>query len=314
MSDVSRTPSLRDALPFWVALLLAPLAWFAAVRGGWALLLLPFVGWFLSTLIDFAIGRDRSEIDPDTGESTLFWYNLSVWLWVPIQAATLFGMLHYVTQSGHLSLFEQIGLFFGVGVITGGVGINYSHELMHRATRWERWLADILLAMVFYSHFRSEHLLVHHSHVGTPRDAISAPYGRGFHRHFAHVLPACLKSAWDAEGKRLERGGKGRFGREDPFWRYMALQVLVAALALLIGGWIGLALVLWQALVAVWQLELTNYVEHYGLSRRLLANGRYEPVGQHHSWNATHKFTNWLLINLQRHADHHVQPRRPYPL
>jgi alkane 1-monooxygenase len=34
----------------------------------------------------------------------------------------------------------------------------------------------------------------------------------------------------------------------------------------------------------------------------------------HHSWNATHRASNWLLINLQRHADHHVKPDRRYPL
>lgn len=32
------------------------------------------------------------------------------------------------------------------------------------------------------------------------------------------------------------------------------------ALAVAIGGWQGLLLFMWQALVAVWQLELTNYV------------------------------------------------------
>ena len=41
-------------------------------------------------------------------------------------------------------------VFFGVGVVTGTVGINYSHELMHQTPRIERWMADILLAMVLW--------------------------------------------------------------------------------------------------------------------------------------------------------------------
>lgn len=314
MTDAIRYPGLRDAIPFWVAVLLVPLLWVSATLGGWWLLVLPVVGWFLSTLIDLALGHDRTELDPDTDENALGWYYIWVWAWVPVQATAIFGTLAYVTSRGHLSALEAFGLFFGVGVITGSIGINYSHELMHRRSKRDRWLADALLAMVFYSHFRSEHLLVHHTHVGTPRDAISAPYDRGFHRHFLHVLPACLKSAWHAEAERLRKAGRPAWDRRNPFWRYGALQLFVAGLALLIGGWIGLALVLWQGFVAVWQLELTNYVEHYGLSRRRLDNGRYEPVATHHSWNATHTFTNWLLINLQRHSDHHVQPARPYPL
>jgi alkane 1-monooxygenase len=74
------------------------------------------------------------------------------------------------------------------------------------------------------------------------------------------------------------------------------------------------ALFLWQALVAVWQLELVNYVEHYGLTRKHLGGGRYEPTGPHHSWNAAQMASNRLLINLQRHSDHHARPDRPFPL
>jgi alkane 1-monooxygenase len=37
-------------------------------------------------------------------------------------------------------------------------------------------------------------------------------------------------------------------------------------------------------------------------------------VRPHHSWNADHQATNWLLINLQRHSDHHYKPARRFPL
>jgi alkane 1-monooxygenase len=40
----------------------------------------------------------------------------------------------------------------------------------------------------------------------------------------------------------------------------------------------AIGLFIFQAFVAVWQLELTNYVEHYGLTRRHLGAGVYEPV------------------------------------
>jgi len=69
-----------------------------------------------------------------------------------------------------------------------------------------------------------------------------------------------------------------------------------------------------HALVAILQLEQINYIEHYGLLRRKKDNGKYEPVAPRHSWNAAHKATNYLLINLQRHSDHHYKPDRRYPL
>ncbi len=39
--------------------------------------------------------------------------------------------------------------------MSGDIGINYAHELMHQTTRLERWLGDLLLASVLYGHFRS---------------------------------------------------------------------------------------------------------------------------------------------------------------
>ncbi|MDB2466984.1 fatty acid desaturase, partial [Planktomarina temperata] len=45
-----------------------------------------------------------------------------------------------------------------------------------------------------------------------------------------------------------------------------------------------------------------------------LGDGIYEHVLPRHSWNAAHRASNWLLINLQRHSDHHYKPDRPYPL
>ena len=170
------------------------------------------------------------------------------------------------------------------------------------------------MCSVLYGHFRTEHLLVHHRYVGTPRDAVTARYNEGFHRFFFRVLPECLTSAFAAERDMLARKGLPWHHRSNPFWRYWALQALFMALALWIGGWGGLLLFCWQALVAVWQLEIVNYVEHYGLTRKHLGEGRYEHVLPRHSWNSSHQASNWLLINLQRHSDHHYKPKRRFPL
>ena len=67
-----------------------------------------------------------------------------------------------------------------------------------------------------------------------------------------------------------------------------------------------------QSAVAIAFLETINYIEHYGLERRLVRPGVYERVTPLHSWNAAHRLTNALLFNLQRHSDHHVWPARPY--
>jgi alkane 1-monooxygenase len=65
-------------------------------------------------------------------------------------------------------------------------------------------------------------------------------------------------------------------------------------------------------LVAWWQLTSANYVEHYGLLRARLPDGRYETPAPHHSWNANHLVSNLTLFHLQRHSDHHAYPSRRY--
>lgn len=312
---IPASPSAPGAAwPFWVSLALVPLAVIGMARGGWTTLLLPLGAWGLFALLDAVAGLNLDNADPQTGEAALPLHRLITLIWFPVQLAVLCAMLVYVPGAGHLGGTEKLALFFGMGVMSGTIGINYSHELMHQKPAIERWLADLLLASVLYSHFRSEHLRVHHLHIGTPRDPVTARYNEGFHRYFPRVLLQCHASAFRAEAAMLARRALPWHHRTNPYWRYAALQGGFVALALAFGGWAGLGLFAVQAFTAIWQLELVNYVEHYGLTRRHLGGGKYEHVLPRHSWNAAHRASNWLLINLQRHSDHHYKPDRRFPL
>ena len=305
---------LISALPFWLSLGFVPLIGAGAAWGGWWLLASPLYAFGLITLLDVITGLNTDNPDTETPVSQLFWYRLITLIWFPVQLVLIFGTLWWVTHTDHLGGVEVVVLFYAIGIATGGVGIVYAHELMHRQSVLERWLGDLLMASVLYSHFRSEHLRVHHLWVGTPRDPVTARYNEGFWRFFGRVLRSCPGSAWRAEAAMLARAGKTMRSPSNPFWRYALLQALFLAFAWAVGGGIGVALFAYQALIAVLHLELTNYIEHYGLTRLHLGEGRYEPVRPRHSWNASHSASNWLLINLQRHSDHHYKPDRRFPL
>jgi alkane 1-monooxygenase len=116
-------------------------------------------------------------------------------------------------------------------------------------------------------------------------------------------------------GEGAARPGRAAWWhRGEPVLALLGAAGRVLALALILGGWEGLGLFLWQALVAVWQLELVNYIEHYGLTREASGRRPLRACQPRHSWNADHKVSNWLLINLQRHSDHHYKPDRRFPL
>ncbi|GAA3857330.1 alkane 1-monooxygenase [Celeribacter arenosi] len=311
---ITQSENFQKALPFALSLGIIPLLWIGASFGGWTVILVPLYAWYLFAILDAVLGLNLENEDTDTAEEDLFWHRAITMAWFPIQFVNIFGLIWFVTHTDHLATWETIVLFFGLGVSSGTIGIVYAHELLHQRNTLERWLGDLLLSSVLYSHFRTEHLLVHHVHVGTPRDAVTARYNEGFHKYFFRVLREEAVSAWDAEAAMLARRKLSPWHPRNPHFRYWTLQIMMLILAVLVGGLPGLGLFVWQAVVAIWQLELTNYVEHYGLTRRHIGNGKYEHVKPHHSWNATHKASNWLLINLQRHSDHHIKPDRRYPL
>ena len=304
---------LLQAAPFALSLSLIPLMWIGGIYGGWTVFLVPLASWALYPVLDAAFGLNATNADPETPDDALLWHRVITWIWGPLQIGTVFGVIAVVVRSD-FALWEILMVTFGLGIASGAVGIVYAHELMHQRPLFERRLGDLLMPSVLYGHFRSEHLLVHHRYVCTPRDPVTARYNEGFYQFFFRVFGQCFVSAWKAEAAKLAKVGLPFWAQTNPFWRYVVLQTGFGILAGLIGGWLGVALFLLHAFVAIWQLELVNYIEHYGLTRRHLGDGKYEHVQPRHSWNASHRVSNWFLINLQRHSDHHYKPDRRFPL
>ena len=137
---------LRSALPFWMSLALVPLAGLAMARGGWWWALIPAYAWYLVTGLDAVLGLNTDNPDTETPTERLFWYRAITVIWFPIQAAVVFGAIWYATHAGHLSGWEKLGLFFGIGVMSGTIGMVYAHELLHQKPGHERWLGDLILA------------------------------------------------------------------------------------------------------------------------------------------------------------------------
>ena len=89
-------------------------------------------------------------------------------------------------------------------------------------------------------------------------------------------------------------------------------MTVVVGIAIAMAGKVVIPFLVIQAVYGASLLEVVNYVEHYGLGRRKLPNGRYERCTPQHSWNSNHVVTNLFLYQLQRHADHHANPTRSY--
>ena len=298
------------ALPYALGFLLPPLVVWTSHLGGLWTYTTVLVVFLAVPVIDTLVGLNEHDADPGVEQSLSF--RLVTWLWVPVQLCLLIWALLTVS-SGTLTHTATVGLMLGVTVCTGTIGITYAHELIHRASAWERALGEVLLTTVSYPHFAIEHVFGHHRHVATRRDPATARYGESFLRFLPRTLIGSFASAWRIESDRQVRRGRRSWHPANRMWRYGVFQA-----AMYVGVWwtlgpLATLVLAAQAFLAVTQLEVINYIEHYGLERREVAPGRPEPVSPWHSWDSHNRVSNWLLINLARHADHHGTASRRYP-
>ena len=305
-------PSISNALPHFVPLVVFPLVIGAVTHGGWWVAG-PVAFFLLADRFDRLFGLEERNMDlATTHESQLFLYKLSLWSWAALWPVTFVFSLWQMLVADRLAVWEVMvmaGILAGVGQTVFVVG----HELVHRRAPWERRLGEFLLASASYPHYSTEHVYIHHPHVCTPGDPGSAPKGLSFWAYLPRELASNVFGAWRFERNRLARRHLRAWHYTNAFWRYAAELAFWYGLIFWMGGpW---AVVVFTVLCGsvVFSMKVSNYVQHYGLRRVRKPSGRFEPVKPRHAWSAAYKYTNWLYYNMQRHADHHTSNRR-YPL
>lgn len=234
-----------------------------------------------------------------------------------LNAPLLFGIsiwYIYIVSTGSPDIVELTGLTFSTGIIVGANGINVAHELGHRSNRVEQLLSKIMLLPALYQHFFIEHNRGHHKNVATDKDPASARAGENVYTFWLRSVAGSWRNAWKIEQERLEKEGKALWSAENEMLVYVAVQSLWLSAIGLIFGWKGLAGAVAIAVIGFLLLETINYIEHYGLRRRLLTSGRPEPVSPVHSWNSDHQLGRIMLYELTRHSDHHYKATRKYQI
>ncbi|MCR9258749.1 MAG: alkane 1-monooxygenase [Pseudomonadaceae bacterium] len=284
---------LATQQPFW---LVAPL-------------ILMFV---VAPLLDLLLGEDQNNppesLVPQLEDDA--YYRVLTYLTVPLHYIAFITVAVFVgTQTlpwwGFLALAVAIGF-------ADGFAINTGHELGHKRTRLETWLAKIVLAVPAYGHFWIEHNRGHHRDVATPDDPASARMGESIYRFALREIPGAFHRAWEIERERLNRKDLPVLHLQNEVLQSYLISVVLQLSLLIAFGWIMVPFLLIHNFFSWWVLTSANYIEHYGLLRMQQDNGKYERCQPHHSWNANHIYSNLLLFHLQRHSDHHANPTRRY--
>ena len=95
---------------------------------------------------------------------------------------------------------------------------------------------------------------------------------------------------------------------------YTIAQVGLLAFILLGFGWKTMLAFIAAAIIGKLHLETVNYIEHYGLTRKINPDGKYERVMPWHSWNSDHKLGRSIMFELSRHSDHHFKASKHYQI
>jgi alkane 1-monooxygenase len=203
---------------------------------------------------------------------------------------------------------ETLALMIAAGLAFGQSSNACAHELIHRPGRFARGLGTSIYCSLLNGQHVSAHLMVHHVHAGTARDPNSARLGEGFYRFFLRASIEEFLAGLTAENSRRDTHARGL----HPFAIYLGSAAAILALAAVIAGVAGVLGLLALALHAQAQLLLSDYVQHYGLRRRILADGRLEPMGPQHCWNAPQSYSAAMMLSAPLHSDHHAHPMRPH--
>ncbi|CAM3130329.1 alkane 1-monooxygenase [Paracoccus aminovorans] len=272
--------------------------------GGWTWAALVWIGG-ASQIVDTVLARGFADPVHDAAPAATDLLSVVLAL---LHFLLLGAGLAALTGEG-MGAVSRVALFLGLGMFFGQVSNSNAHELIHRGSRGLFRLGAAVYVTLLFGHHASAHRLVHHRYVATAQDPNSARFGESFW----HFLPRALAGSFRA-GLAAERAlSAAKPGRPNPYAVWVGGGLACCLAAWLVFGWAGLGWYLGLCLYAQVQMMLADYVQHYGLQRARRADGRYEPVGPRHSWDAPHFLSSLMMVNAPRHSDHHAHPGRAYP-
>lgn len=288
-----------------------PITVLIALNSTGLMTLLPLLVFFgLIPLLELSLQPIHSNdyVSSERGKEKYF--DWVIYLAVPIQIGMLIYFLVLSSRSDFTPI-EYAGITFSMGFMCGVFGINIAHELGHRSSRIERLLAEIMLLTSLEMHFLPYHNLGHHTNVATPKDPATARKNEPVFIFWFRSQIGSYFEAWRLEDYRLQKKGKKSILRNRVFI-YTVIQYALLFIIYFVFGLTTLLMFTGAAIIGILLLETVNYIEHYGMLRKINEEGRYERVRNYHSWNSDHPLGRAMLFELSRHSDHHYKASKKY--
>ena len=303
--------SIKFGAPFSIFIL----AYFAFTNHGWIIASPLLYAFAFMPIVELLINpkeKNMSEAEEQVAKEDRL-YDIWLYLMVPFQYAALVFFLISL-QDTTLTTIEYIGRIAVMGLLCGTFGINVGHELGHRRNLYERNMAKALLLTSLYMHFYIEHNKGHHKNVSTIEDPSSARRGEPIYLFYFRTVIMGFLSACHIAGEDQQKKGKPIFHFSNQMIQFQLLQLALVVIIYFIFGLKIMMAFMAAATIGFLLLETVNYIEHYGLERKLGSSGQYERAMPQHSWNSNHILGRLMLFELSRHSDHHYLASRKYQI
>lgn len=271
------------------------------------------IPFWLILFADFLNIKVKSTLPPVTSDHL---YNLLLLLLTVLQIANIWFLLEMASllkwdsfETTTISLLNLLAIKVIIGTSSSFSGIVTAHELIHKQGWMSKLSGRLLLCLVCYEHFFTEHLYGHHLNVGRQNDAATARFGESFHAYWLRTIPAQFLNAWQLESQRLNL----QHNSFTVILRHRVFQGLIVETGLMVFiiavfGWTALLAFLIQAVAAIRKLEAVNYIEHWGLERNANEHKHQTVL----SWETDSWMTFHSLLGLSRHTDHHRHAGKPF--
>jgi alkane 1-monooxygenase len=214
--------------------------------------------------------------------------------------------------SKNISVTEFVGLAMSVGIVNGILGFTLAHEFIHRHSLLEKTAGQILLLQNNYPYYGIEHIGGHPIYACTPKDPHTARIDESFYQFLPRAIRLTFLNAWEIESRRLVRKKYQVVSRHNRMLQFILLQLLVYVTIILWAGVTSFLFFISQGLASILLLNITGYLQHYGLLRKEIAEGRFEKITAHHAWSSLQGKDGLNLFQVGKHADHHMYPSHTY--
>lgn len=211
------------------------------------------------------------------------------------------GWSYYFLATHPLPVWQFVIYLYGMVILNSNFAISLAHDLMHSRFRMDRLLASVLLLQNGFFYLESDHLYIHHRHVGTEHDPASPLRNESIYRYFRRSFAGRLAMI-------LGRNPVFPKTKETQLVRQNQLKLTLCVMYLMTSTlfhWQVFVWILVQYLLVILIYESITYIQHYGLRRISRANG-YEPVQLHHSWNSFYRLNTYLYFMMPVHSLHHL--------